>query len=863
MRRQWMQWGLMAIVGAAMVVATGCTDDPGGQSGQAACTSDQDCPEGYICDHEEGTCVVDTEDECADDADCPDGFVCEEGMCVIDEEDECVDDADCPDGYACEEGECVVDEEDECVDDADCPDGYVCEEGECVADDDWCASDEDCPPGFVCDEEEEVCVVDDEDGCTDDQDCPPGFVCDETDGSCIEDPEGDRRDGLPYDPECVFDDRATHFEPDELWSFQVDETMPYATYDGHGSDSAFEGHPMNQVMMTPVVIDLDNDGDEVPDVVFTTFATTQEEGEDENGDPLWDFLITGVLRAVNGDDGTLKWSVGYKELGPALGVGDDRPSVGFMPAGSIAAGDITNDGTNEVVAPIWDYDGVGPLGLAAVDHEGDILWVSDSIEPSEIEFWWGGPSIADLNGDGNAEIIIGPVVFDNQGNLLWDGRDTPGLVDQDATGSNFSLNNSSRIGPLSVVMDLDNNGYQEIITGRAVLGHNGNLDDFYVFWEATDLAPDGTELEEGYPAVADFSGDGISEVVVVSAGTVRIHHGHTGELLWGPVDIPNAGRLGPPTVADMTGDEELEIGVAGSDGYFVLAVDSSTFGDGVIADFSDVVVWWDDEVQDWSSNTTGSSVFDFNGDGTASIIYNDELYLRVFDGPTGEVLFEAENPSFTALENPVIADVNNDGAANIVVPASDFECGKWITECDPGRAGVHAFRDRDDNWVTTRRIWNQHSYSINHVEEDGTIPANPTPNYLDHNTFRLNMLTEIEPQAAPNLFPDDPDYLVEGESCTVLVDVWITNSGAIQVGPGIPVSLYAEGNGETHLITTGYTQQGLAPGEAERVSLDGMIPYSGTWDIVAIADDDDGESTRNECDTENNRLVIKEDFECM
>ncbi len=737
-----------------------------------------------------------------------------------------------------------------------------------------CTADTDCPDDHVCDIPEGVCIPDasgnnNNGGQTNNtepnNDAPNNGTPNQewnswdNDGSGNE--AGDRRDGLPFDEECVFVDRADEFEPDELWSFQVDDSVPYATYDGHGGDSLFEGHAMNQVMMTPVVIDLDGPSGTMPDVIFTSFATSEQEDS-------WDQLVTGVLRSVQGDDGSHRWSVGYHELGEAMGIDDPAASLGFMPAGSIAAGDITGDGYPEVIAPIWDYDAIGPMGLAAVDANGEVLWVSDAVDPDDIGFWWGGPSLADLNQDGNPEIVIGSAIYNNDGQLLWDVRDTPGLESEFNTGSNYesddgSIDDGARIGPLSVVSDLTGDGMQEIITGRAVFSHDGDLETgVEVLWEATVPAFDGTELGEGFTGVADFSGDGNPEIAVASDGMVRIHDGLNGDLLWGPVSVPDGGRLGPPTIADMTGDGAPEIGVAGSDGYFVVEVDPSTFSSPGPTAYGDVVVW-DQGTQDWSSNTTGSSVFDFNGDGTASVIYNDELYLRVFDGPTGEVIFEAENPSYTALENPVIADVNNDGAANIIVASSDFECGSQIDNCSPGSAGVHVFGDADDNWVTTRQIWNQHSYSINHINDDGTIPTNPVPSYEDHNTFRLNKLTEIEPQAAPDLFPDDPEFMVSERDCLVLADIWVTNAGAIQVGAGIPVSMYAENESDQILIATAQTQAGLEPGEAELVQLDGDFDIPGDYDIVVVVDDDNGESTRNECNEDNNRLVIAEDVSCI
>src|SRR5690606_30121049 len=61
-------------------------------------------------------------------------------------------------------------------------------------------------------------------------------------------------------------------------------------------------------------------------------------------------------------------------------------------------------------------------------------------------------------------------------------------------------------------------------------------------------------------------------------------------------------------------------------------------------------VLWVQDSSDWSSNMTGSSVFDFNGDGQAEVVYRDECFVRVYDGGTGEVLFSAGGFSLTGIE---------------------------------------------------------------------------------------------------------------------------------------------------------------------------------------------------------------------
>jgi hypothetical protein len=72
----------------------------------------------------------------------------------------------------------------------------------------------------------------------------------------------------------------------------------------------------------------------------------------------------------------------------------------------------------------------------------------------------------------------------------------------------------------------------------------------------------------------------------------------------------------------------------------------------------------------------------------------------------------------TGCEYPVVADINNDGMAEIVVTGLlDQYLGY-----DVGYGGVHVFGS-PNSWGSSRPVWNQYMYHVTNVNEDLTIPT--------------------------------------------------------------------------------------------------------------------------------------------
>jgi hypothetical protein len=639
-------------------------------------------------------------------------------------------------------------------------------------------------------------------------------------------PREDRRSGGDVDPDCSYDYRRQPggFSAELEWSLQIGSDDPYPSDD--------------QVMMTPMVARLDDDA--VPDVVFTTFHTAGVSG-------AADGMHRGVIRAASGDGSGLLFSVGPAELVRHPGVPEDH--VGFQPAGHLAVGDIDADGRIEIVAGAWFG------GLVALEHDGRIKWVTTASDevgriPHALKFWWGGPSIVDLDEDGTPEVVVGAAVFDHRGRLEWNGgsRDKGFRVGEGINWPGGQPHRDWYTGPLSVTADLDGRPGQEVVTGIGAYDAAGRI-----VWEVNESLPD------GFPAVADFDGDGVPEVVVSAAGSLRVHDGRTGDLVWGPVAL--RGRGGPPTVADLDGDGRPDVGIAAASRYAALRIDLNR----PRTSYSEAVIW-QQSTRDASSNMTGSSVFDFEGDGRAEVVYNDEHYLRIFDGRTGSTLFEQSNPSFTGLEYPIIVDVDGDGAAEIVVASNDFECGDVLDECGGQGPGLRVFGHATDNWVATRRLWNQHAYRVGNIDDDGSVPISEPDSWRTHNTYRLNRLPGVGRKAAPDLVIESATWeMVSGPECRAEVVLWVANGGAVRVGPGIEVTVYASSGGRRRAVAAASTRGALAPGESERVVVRFRGPSEGgTWQVRAAVDrtGDGAGGSENECREDNNEVPVIPSFSC-
>jgi hypothetical protein len=569
----------------------------------------------------------------------------------------------------------------------------------------------------------------------------------------------------------------------------------------------------------------------------------------------------GVLRALHGHSGSEVFAVPTDSGGAP---------IYLAPASNLALGDLDGDDLPEIVGVRRTSTTVG---LVAFDGDGSVLWdcaggtaTACDDHTGQIHIW-GGPALADLDQDGQPEILYGNQVFDRNGLRLWRATD-PDMGQGDSVLVHETYWTTTSVGYLSHAADIDvpPDGTLELIAGNTVFTMGASLSTWSVKagfdHHVRTGSPAKPRLWDGLGAVGDFDLDQAPELVHVSQESVAILD-HGGAIL-DEISIPRGARNlfsagGAPTVANFIDDDSNpEIGVAGRELYVIFDVNPSTFELSLGAQFA---------TQEFSSSRTGSSVFDFDGDGSAEVVYNDECSLRILhiDAATADpvarvqVVYETENSSFTTYEYPVIADVDADGNAEIVVCANDF--GRTVVPptshptydtvipyyCARDdasyqvRHGLFVYGDANDSWVPTRAIWNQHTYHVTNITTLGGVPQHEERSWVAHNTYRLNSQGSVGGPPAPDLAPGATATL---SRCPVevLLGVWVANQGELFVPAGLEVAFYrGEPAANNAAFAVARTTRRLLPGESEFVSVAWLPPAAGATVVILV--DDDGSGT--------------------
>ncbi len=723
-----------------------------------------------------------------------------------------------------------------------CAEGLVCAAGICVRGGASCAEDAQCQGDSYC------CLS----GC-------------EPQGQCIPYGTGPRGN---VDDTCTIEVVPGLFEA----RIQCEWTAP-------PPGDPFPDHV--QVLTTPLVANLPNHSGHAAEIIIVTYNFTDGGAQAAAGT---DARYFGVIRILNGETCEQLETI-------------DDPEHRIIAASPPAIADLDADGMMEIVAQ--------RAGSGLVAFKWDVneqrfkrYWVATETGYSGVNRW-DGPAIHDLDDDGFPEVISGSEVFDGRtGARLNPGQIVPGAASNSASGR------------LSVVADVDGDGHAELL-GQGVWRWNRGSKLWELAYPGSPTARHYGYADFGTPGATpgdfDFTTlDGIAEVVVSGDNRVGIYTLGGQQVFY----VSGLSTGGPPTIGDFDNDGFPEIAVA--DGIFLYVFDPDCTAAG--PDCYGPNIRWRQSSQDSSSATTGLSIFDFEGDGQAEVVYADECFTRIYDGMTGEVHFSAYRTSCTWYENAIIADPDRDDNAEILVGSNtncsiscplidpihrglrcendgacpSGQCDAGYCRCSdhdqcgsgyqcvaplagtpgsgqvcrayrpPGAAqtGLRVMRDRLDRWVSSRPLWNQHVYTVTNINDNGTVPRTSAwkANFREPglNNFRQN----VQGPTGRDQAPDITGRFNEGRVCEftsegIFLVAQVCNRGAKAVGAAMPATFYLGEPELGNILCVSYTSGPVPVGGCMEVSCD--VGFSVSGEVVMVVNDDGaGGQTTIECNSDNN-----------
>lgn len=531
----------------------------------------------------------------------------------------------------------------------------------------------------------------------------------------------------------------------------------------------------------PVVGDVDADGD--TEVVYNQTGL---------------FNNAGPLVMLDGATGAVEW---------------EQPAAALAYGSPPALADLDGDGFAEIVG-VREYSsalfGAGDYTVVAFDSTGGVIWESAHFTGADFD-WATGPIVSDMDHDGSPEIVAGRVILDADGATRGVGTYGRGSYGISGIGD-FVVSEAS----VPAVSDLDLDGTEEVIVGNAMYSPDGDL-----LW-GDPLQPD------AMIGVANLDDDPEGEFIAISWDTVRAHD-TDGSVLWGPLSIPTANIVSTPAIGDLDGDGMPEIVVAGGNQLWCLEHDGTTK--------------WTAPVTD-ESGATGASIFDFEGDGQPEVVYIDEIEMVAYDGATGAVKFySTEHASNTMMDYPVVADIDGDEHAEILVCHNGFS------------VALTAYKDVQERWARARGVWNQHAYGIDNIGDDLSVPTNATPSFSSTNTWHAGVATTGE---AIGLDVSGEILDVCEAECgdgTVRVAARAWNQAEEPIPAGTTIGLYALSGDVRTLLSRVSLDAELAPGwTTGALMFDVSAGAVGAADQLRLQVDDDGtaDGALSECSELNN-----------
>ncbi|HVR27177.1 MAG TPA: FG-GAP-like repeat-containing protein [Candidatus Polarisedimenticolia bacterium] len=380
---------------------------------------------------------------------------------------------------------------------------------------------------------------------------------------------------------------------------------------------------------------------------------------DFNGDGFADILITdnefSLVYLKGYGDGTFRSALNY--YAP---IKDNQSPYSY----GIATGDFNGDGIPDFV-----------IGNCCDSTVGVTVFLSrpDGSMQTGVNYGAGGSlnyvAVADFNGDGKLDIAAA----DNGNGVV---QIFNGLGDGTfSTGSTFATDITNSYPQGLLAGDFNHDGHPDL----AVENYSQNVGILINDGTGGFLAPVNYSLSNySYQGIgtADLKGDGNLDLVIPfnNGSAIAILLGNGDGTFQAETDLTVGLNPGSVAIADLNGDGKLDLAATTSQ-YGSTGVDVAFGnGDGTFQ----TPVFYPSSLQDFNLDnpyTTFIQAADIDGDGKLDLVYVNTEYGTVgvlFGSGNGSFYDPVEYPTSGYAWQLAVADVNQDGAPDVVTASDDF-----------------------------------------------------------------------------------------------------------------------------------------------------------------------------------------------
>jgi hypothetical protein len=472
--------------------------------------------------------------------------------------------------------------------------------------------------------------------------------------------------------------------------------------------SIYSGGLQNTNSDYPVLADLDNDGD-FDLVIGGYYGLLYYENTGTNTDPEFvknDSVFINVNLLIGGDpkpafadlddDGDLDLLVGIGESlqpGPEPGLTLGFRNTGsasepeFLPDSSLAAG-IPDVGLNSYPA-LADLDGDGDFDLL-IGRDGSLLFYYENtgsksvpawtrqhttFSPVETTTYWKNPTFADLDYDGDYDLIYGTSNGD-----LYVYRNTGSTVNPvfQIYNDYFKIIKASGNGATVSLADFDGDGDYDLLsgvwTGRFEYFRNDGNNQTPVFNPVNMSFSTISVGSYSSPVFIDIDNDGDYDIVSGALnGQVYCYINNNGSFTQNTTmfDFIDVGFFSIPVFADLDGDGYPDLLVGAEDGSscrFYLNDGNNVFEENTTF-FADINF----------PNYSRPSLADIDNDGDFDLIIgrsNGALYYYRNDGNSELPVWVRDDSVFDGVKvkqnaHPGFADLDGDGRKDLIIGEYD------------------------------------------------------------------------------------------------------------------------------------------------------------------------------------------------